>query len=66
MNENTTAQCGYYSLYVSGILLYNHLIYKSADEKETTILQEHLDFYWGKMSQTQRDDFNYNVKKENE
>jgi len=63
MNEETTAQLGYCALFYKGILLYNHLIDNCAEEKETDILQEHLDFYWGKMTQSQRDDFNYKLKK---
>jgi len=65
MNEVTTAQHGYYTIFFTGILLYNHLIDNSAEEKETDILQEHLDFYWGKMTQSQRDDFDNNIKKAN-
>jgi hypothetical protein len=63
MNEETTAPLGYCDLFYKAILLYNYLIDNSAEEKETDILQEHLDFYWGKMTQSQRDDFNYKLKK---
>lgn len=66
MNKNTTAQAGYYSLFFQAILLLNHLRKSdSFNEKEESILLEHLDFYWNNLSQSQRDDHNLFLKNHN-
>ena len=60
------AQAGYYSLFYQGLLLLNHLRKSdSFDEKEESILLEHLDFYWNNLSQSQRDDHNLFLKNHN-
>lgn len=62
----TATQAGYYSLFYQGLLLLNHLRKSdSFDEKDEEVLLEHLDFYWNKLDQSQRDDHNLFLKNHN-